>query len=276
MNKSFLQKTAVFFAVVFVGILTASGCKGGEDTGESSTLPELVIGVDYYSPAVYRDDDGKFVGLDVELAEEVCRHIGYKPKFVHINWSEKKAVLLRGEVDCIWCCFTITGRENDYSWTEPYMNSRQVVAVKEESDITKIADLNGKRVAVQSSTKPDEIFSGNAGVKMVIPELKSLNCLPDINYMFAAISEGYVDAVAGHEIVLREYMKTSSLKLRVLNDPLLDVKVGVAFLKGTNGGIIQKINDTFRMLKNSGDMARIVSAYGLDPNVYLVDYERTH
>lgn len=275
MNKSFLQKTAALLAVVFVGVLTAGGCKGGGDTSESPSLPELTIGVDYYSPAVYRDDDGHFVGLDVELAEEVCRHIGYKPKFIHINWSEKNAILLRGEIDCIWCCFTITGREDDYAWTEPYMNSRQVVAVKEDSDITEIADLNGKRVAVQASTKPDEIFSGKAGVKMTIPELKSLNCFPDINYMFAAINEGYVDAIAGHELVLREYMKTSSLKLRVIDEPLLNVKVGVAFLKGTNADTIQKINDTFRTLKNSGYTAKLISSYGLDPNVYLVDYGRT-
>lgn len=275
MNKSFLQKIAALLAVVFVCVLTTSGCKGGEDTSESPSLPELTIGVDYYSPAVYRDDDGKFVGLDVELAEEVCRHIGYKPKFVHINWSEKNVILLRGEIDCIWCCFTITGREDDYAWTEPYMNSRQVVAVKENSDITEIADLKEKRVAVQASTKPDEIFSGKAGVQMTIPELKSLNCFPDINYMFAAINEGYVDAIAGHELVLREYMKTSSLKLRVIDESLLDVKVGVAFLKGTNAEIIQKINDTFRILRNNGYMSKVVSAYGLDPNVYLVDYGRT-
>ena len=275
MNKSFLQKIAAFSAVVFVGVLTASGCKGGGDTSESPSLPELTIGVDYYSPAVYRDDDGHFVGLDVELAEEVCRHIGYKPKFVHINWSEKNAILLRGEIDCIWCCFTITGREDDYAWTEPYMNSRQVVAVKEDSDITEIADLNGKSVAVQASTKSDEIFSGKAGVEMTIPELKSLNCFSNVKCMFAAINEGYVDAIAGHEFVLREYIKTNSLTLRVLSESLLDGQVGVAFLKGTHAETIQKINDTFRILRNNGYTSKVVSSYGLDPNVYLVDYGRT-
>lgn len=275
MNKSFIQKIAALIAVVFVGISAMSGCKKGGEESEDVNLPELVIGVDYYAPVVYHDDDGNFVGLDVELAEKVCKIIGYKPKFVRINWSMKNAVLVRGEIDCIWCCFTMTGIENEYDWTEPYMNIRQVVAVKEDSSIGSIDDLNDKRIAVQSSTKPDDVLSGRTGVRMIVPKLKSLNCFTDISYMFAAINEGYVDAVAGHELVLREYMKTSSVKLRILPEALLDVQVGVAFLKRMHPETIKRINQAFYLLKHNGYMANLVSSYGLDPNDYVVDYEKT-
>ncbi len=260
-------------ATAFMCIVLFCGCGGGS-SANGNNLPELVIGVDYYEPFVYRDDNGDFAGLDVELAAEVCRHMGFKPKFVHIEWSEKKAYLARGEVDCVWCCFSETGRENDYAWSVPYMNSRQVVAVREDSNIQKIEDLEDKRIGVQSSTKPDEIFSGRAGVKMTVPRIKQLNCFPNMSYIFAAISEGYVDAIAGHETVLLEHMKTSTLKLRILPESLLDVQTGVAFLVGTHADVIEKLNQTFYLLKNNGYLSGLFESYGLDPEACVVNYEQ--
>lgn len=54
--------------------------------------------------------------------------------------------------------FPLMGRENEYNWTEPYMISRQVVAVNRSSDIYRLSDLEGKTIAVQSTTKPESIF----------------------------------------------------------------------------------------------------------------------
>lgn len=273
MNKSFLRKAAAFLAAVFSALILLCGC-GGESPSNESNLPTLVIGVDYYEPFVYRDDNGEFAGLDVELATEVCRHMGFIPKFVHIDWSEKQAYLLRGEIDCVWCCFSITGREEDYSWTLPYMNSRQVVAVRENSAIKKISDLENKRIAVQSTTKPDEIFSGRAGVKMTVPSIKQLNCFPSMSYVFAALNEGYVDAVAGHETILLEHMKSSTMKIRILDEVLLDVQIGAAFLRGTGGDVIEKMNNTFLLLKNNGYFTDLFNSYGLDPDLCVVNYEQ--
>ncbi len=274
MNKPKTQKISTLIAVIFLSVFFLCSCSSDDGSSDKNTLPELIIGSDYYQPYVYRADNGDFAGIDVELATEVCRHIGYKAKFVPIEWSEKKSYLLRGEIDCLWGSFTLTGRENDYAWTYPYMNSRQVVAVSENSGINSISDLENKRVAVQSTTKPDEIFSGMSGVKgLQIPVLKELNCFPNMTYTFAAIYNGYVDAIAGHEIVLKEYMKSSSIKLKILDEPLLDVQIGVAFLKNTHGEVIEKINNALLLLKNNGYLASLISSYGLDPDVYLVDYK---
>lgn len=273
MNKSFLRKIAVVSAAAMAFMTMLCGC--GDNPSESeSSLPELVIGSDYYSPFVFHNDKGEFAGIDVELATEVCRQLGYKATFRTINWAEKNTLLENGEVDCLWGCFTLTGREDDYSWTLPYMNSRQVVAVFEKSGINKIADLEGKSVAVQATTKPDEIFSDGGGENSRIPKLKALNCFPSMTYTFAAINGGYVDAIAGHEEAIIEYMKTSSVSLRILDEPLLEVQIGVAFLKGTNADMIEKINKNFLILRNNGYLYKLYSSYGLNPETYLVNYER--
>ena len=273
MNKSFLRKIAVVLAAAMAFMTTLCGC--GDNPSESvSSLPELVIGSDYYSPFVFHNDKGEFAGIDVELATEVCRQLGYKATVKSINWAEKNTLLENGEIDCLWGCFTLTGREDDYSWTLPYMNSRQVVAVFDDSGINKIADLEGKSVAVQATSKPDEIFSDGGGENSRIPKLKALNCFPSMAYTFAAINGGYVDAIAGHEEAIIEYMKTSSVSLRILDEPLLEVQIGVAFLKGTNADMIERINKNFLILRNNGYLSKLYSSYGLNPETHLVNYER--
>ena len=274
-SRSVLPKiSAVITALVMLMVMLCS-CMTDNALRENEELPEIVVGVDYYGPFVYKDSDGEFAGIDIELAKEVFRHIGYKPKFVHIVWGEKAAYLERGEIDCIWCCFTVTGREDDYAWSLPYMNSRQVVAVKKDSGIDDIKGLTNKKVAVQSTTKSDEILSGKAGVKnFEIPKLKELNCFPNIKYIFSALNEGYVDAIAGHELVLLDYMKSSSADLNILSEPLLEVQVGIAFLQGTHADTIQLINKTLLLLKSTGYLSKLFESHGLDPDIYVVDYEQ--
>lgn len=276
MNKLFLIKRIAFVMAAIMCFAALCGCaRSRDDDDDDRDLPELVIGSDYYEPFVYKNDDGELKGLDVEIVKEVCKQLRLKPKFVHIDWEKKSDYLSRGEIDCIWGCFSLTGREDDYSWSLPYMNTRQAVAVSENSNIFAISDLQGKRVAVQTTSKPDEIFSRQTKDRPAIPELNSLNIFPDMSYVFAAIADGYVDAIAGHEEALLEYMKASSLKLRILEEPLLEAQIGVAFLKGTHADVIERINKAFRLLKNNGFCAELFSSYGLDPQNHVVNYEKT-
>lgn len=94
----------------------------------------------------------------MDLATEAFRRMGYRAVFTTIDWESKKELVEAGTIDCIWGSFSIDGREEQYRWTEPYMYSRQVVAVREDSPICSLADLEGARIAVQSTTKPEEIF----------------------------------------------------------------------------------------------------------------------
>ena len=274
MKKTVLTKVIALLLLLTLCSVVFCGCCGHRGENEGRDFPELVIGSDYYSPFVFKDDNGELAGLDIELAKEVCRHMGINPKFVRIDWEKKNDYLSSGEIDCIWGCFSLTGREQDYAWSLPYMNSRQVIATLEDSDIFEISDLQGKSVAVQATSKPDEIFSGRSGVCMTVPELKALNTFPDISHVMTAITEGYVDAIAGHEEVFIEYMKTCTARFKILKEPLLEVRVGVAFAKGTHAEIIERLNETFRLIQNNGYLNGLFLSYGLDPQTHLVDYDK--
>ena len=126
-----MKKLRQIIAACMTGCVLLAGCgsTATEDTQQSSKLPQLVIGSDSYEPFNYINEDGEFAGVDVELAQEACRRIGYEPVFTQIVWEDKDEYLEEGSVDCLWGSFTMTGREEEYTWVGPYLNSRQVVVV---------------------------------------------------------------------------------------------------------------------------------------------------
>ena len=108
------------------------------------------------------------------------------------------------------------GRLNDYRWAGPYIASRQVVAVNENSDIHKLSDLKGKNLAVQSTTKPEGIFLKRTDKR--IPKLGNLISLGHRELIYTFLAKGYVDAVAVHEESIIQYMKDYDTSFRILKD----------------------------------------------------------
>ena len=151
----------VIAGILLAGILavTQAGCKNTDNTKEETEKPVITLGSDSYPPYNYLNEDGVPTGIDVELATEAFKRMGYQVEVVQINWEEKKKRTGgEEEIDCIMGRFSMEGRLDDYRWAGPYIASRQVVAVNENSDIYKLSDLEGKNLAVQSTTKPEGIF----------------------------------------------------------------------------------------------------------------------
>ena len=111
----------------------------------------IIIGCDMYAPYTYKNGTGEFVGVDVDFATEAFGRLGYAVQFREIVWENKQSYLDSGEVDCLWSCFTMSGREDEYTWAGPYLYSRQVAMVRADSDYTELSQLAGRRAAVQAS-----------------------------------------------------------------------------------------------------------------------------
>ena len=259
--------------VALLGILLGivSFCNGcgvhSIGTQETEKLPEMIVGSDNYPPYNYEDSDGNPTGIDVDLATEAFHRMGYEARFVYINWEQKKELVESGEIDCIWGSFSIDGREDQYQWTTPYMISRQVVAVEKESDIYELSDLKGKRVAVQSTTKPEEIFT--SGNDSRIPEIRELFSLQNRELIYPFLSKGYADAIAAHETAILQYMKDYNLEYRILDEPLLTVGLGVAFAKNDDRGLEKVLSDTFAEMRKDGTMEQILGKYLDEPQKFL-------
>ena len=262
---------AAFYNVILTVLLVAGvlcGCavQTGEQPGISS-LPHITIGSDTYPPFVYLDNNGDPTGIDVEIAVEAFRRMGYQAVFTTIDWEQKRTLVDNGEIDCIWGCFSMDGREQDYQWAGPYMVSRQIIAVNAKSDIYAMDDLNGKTIAVQSTGKPEEIFlqSGQAD----IPQFEDIISLEDRSVQYAALDCGYVDAIAAHETAILQYMTDYGADFRILDEPLLITGIGAAFSIDDDRGLAQELMDIFAQTRQDGTMQEIVGRYLEHPETYL-------
>ena len=262
-RRAFLHGCTLLAASAAVGSLTSCG---GTDTTDSD-LPQILVGSDTYPPYIYLNNDGIPAGIDVEIATEAFRRMGYAARFESIDWEQKTNLVESGTIDCIWGCFSMDGREQLYRWAGPYMTSRQVVAVNADSGIETLADLAGKTMMVQSTTKPEEIFL--AGTDPRIPQLGEVLSTEDRSVQYAMLNCGYVDAVAAHETAILQYMQDCNANFRILEEPLLVTGIGVAFALNDTRGLDEQLTKTFAAMRADGTMKQIVGKYLPDPEKYL-------
>lgn len=250
-------------------VLALGSCGGQTETERvtHSDLPVILVGSDNYPPFHYEDANGQPTGIDVDLAKEAFRRMGYQAVFVTIDWEDKKDLVERREIDCIWGSFSSDGREDQYLWTEPYLYSRQVVAVRQDSDIQTLADLAGKRVAVQSTTKPEELFLAHTDPR--IPRVAEVFSLQDRELIYPYLSKGYADALAAHETAILQCMSDYSLDYRILDEPLLTVGLGVAFARTDQRGLDKELSRTFEEMRADGSLEQIVGRYLDEPQRLL-------
>ena len=262
-RRAFLNGCTLLAASAALGGLTACG---GTDA-KNSDLPQILIGSDTYPPYIYLNNDGTPAGIDVEIATEAFRRMGYAARFEVIDWEQKTALVESGAIDCIWGCFSMQGRETLYRWAGPYMVSRQVVAVNADSSIQSLSDLAGKTVMVQSTAKPEGIFLSGSDPR--IPQTVEVFSIEDRSVQYAMLACGYVDAIAAHETAILQYMKDNNAVFRILEEPLLVTGLGVAFAKNDSRGLDHQLNDTFAQMREDGTLERIVGKYLEHASQYL-------
>ena len=262
-RRAFLNGCTLLAASTALGGLTACGGTDAKNSG----LPQILIGSDTYPPYIYLNNDGTPTGIDVEIATEAFRRMGYAARFEVIDWEQKTTLVESGAIDCIWGCFSMQGRETLYRWAGPYMVSRQVVAVNADSSIQSLSDLAGKTVMVQSTSKPEGIFLSGSDPR--IPQTVEVFSIEDRNVQYAMLACGYVDAIAAHETAILQYMKDNNAVFRILEEPLLVAGLGVAFAKNDSRGLDHQLNDTFAQMREDGTLERIVGKYLEHASQYL-------
>ena len=262
-RRVFLRGCTLLAASAAVGSLTSCGGTNAKDSG----LPQIIVGSDTYPPYIYLNNDGVPAGIDVEIATEAFRRMGYAARFEPIDWEQKTDLVESGTIDCIWGCFSMDGREEMYRWAGPYMVSRQVAAVDADSSIRSLSDLADKTVAVQSTGKPEEIFLSGSDPR--IPQTVEVLSIENRSVQYALLSCGYVDAIAAHETGILQYMKDNSVEFRILEEPLLVTGLGAAFAKNDTRGLDSQLTDTLAQMRADGTLEQIVGKYLEHASQYL-------
>ena len=262
-RRAFLHGCTLLAASAAVGSLTSCGGTNAMESG----LPQIIVGSDTYPPYIYLNNDGIPAGIDVEIATEAFRRMGYAARFETIDWEQKTTLVESGALDCIWGCFSMDGREEAYRWAGPYMVSRQVVAVDADSSIQTLGDLAGKTIAVQSTGKPEEIFLSGSDPR--VPQGVDVLSIENRSVQYAMLACGYVDGIAAHETGILQYMKDNAVDFRILEEPLLVTGLGIAFARDDTRGLDSQLTDTLAQMRADGTLERIIGRYLENASQYL-------
>ena len=214
----------------------------------------LIVGFDQdFPPMGFVGDNGEYTGFDLDLAKEVASRLGLEYKAQPVAWDSKDMELESGNIDCIWNGFTITGREDDYTWTTQYMANKQVFVVANDSDIKSQADLAGKVVEVQADSSAEAALKENQDLANTFGQLLTT---PDYNTAFMDLEQGAVDAVAMDVIVAGYQIKQRNADFKILDDSLSEEEYGVGFKKG-NTELRDKVQGALEEMAADGTLAKI-------------------
>ena len=239
-----------------------------------STLGKTTFTVGFdaeFPPYGYQDDNGEYVGFDLDLAEEVCKRNGWELLKKPIDWDSKDLELDSETIDCIWNGFTINGREDDYTWTEPYVDNSQVFVVGSDSGISTKADLAGKTVAVQADSSAlaaltgDDAEEENKALKDTFADLMEV---PDYNTAFMNLEAGAVDAIAMDIGVAKYQLESHGDAYVILDDVLAAEEYGVGFKIG-NTELRDAVQNTLNDMAADGTFTKIAEKWELEDSVVL-------
>lgn len=278
------KRLAILLALTMMGTMAMVGCGSDgkeESKGEAKTEADsdggtgkkegdtFTVGFDAaFPPYGYRDDDGEYVGFDLDLAQEVCDRNGWELKKQPVDWDSKDMELDSGTVDCLWNGFTMNGREDEYTFSDPYVNNSQVIVVPEDSNINTFEDLAGKIVEVQADSSALHTLEDEEGQAKLAATFGSLNQVPDYNTAFMDLEAGACEAIAMDIGVASYQIESRGGGFRMLDELISEEQYAVAFKKG-NDALKDQVQNTLNEMVEDGAFAEITEKWGLEDSVCL-------
>lgn len=257
------KKLVLLVSLIMIMSITMFGC-GNNSTNSADTQNDdktFVVGFDAeFPPYGYKDDNGEYVGFDLDLAEEVCNRNGWTLKKQPIDWDAKDMEMNSGTIDCIWNGFTMNGREDDYTWTKPYIDNKQVIVVSKKANVKDFKGLKGKIVETQKDSSALAALQGDQ--KELADTFGTLTEIADYNSAFMDLESGACDAIA-MDIGVAYYQinsRENSSDFIVLDEIISSEQYAVGFKKG-NDELRDKVQATLDEMAKDGTVKQIAEKY---------------
>ena len=265
-ERIIMKKIISLLCTASLAVTALAGCAGNSENTDWDYIANnksMTIGITYFEPMNYMDENGELTGFETEFAQAVCEKMGVKPIFQKIDWDSKEVELNAKTIDCIWNGMTITDeRKQNMDISVPYMENKQVMVTKAEnaSKFTSADALKGatvvaeKKSAGEDVAKSDEFFA-QATYVSVDSQAKAL----------LEVKSGTADiAVIDYVMSIGTITNgTDYADLQVIDDKgFAPEQYGIAFRKNSPE-TTKKVNEAIQQLANEGKLEEIASKYEL-------------
>ncbi len=244
-------------SVLCSGAFAQGGAQPGIDRSFENIKARgvLIVGInDAFPPMTFRDPDTKEVaGLDIDLARNAAERLGLKAEFRPIRWDKTIPRLNTGDIDIVWSGLSILPeREHQMLFSQPYLESRQVIVVKKGSDIARKSDLKQKTVGFQRGASSEKWITSDPGV---INSLKDISVYRTNQLALKDLETGLVDAVVLDEVIARYTITKRPDAFVMLGDTFGKESYGVGFRK-TDAALRNAVNKVLEEMKKDGTVTR--------------------
>lgn len=274
-----MKKLTALILAGLMAVTALAGCGGNsESTADKSSSEkasngdwdyiknkgELTIGITYFEPMNYKDENGELTGFETEFAQSVCEKLGVKANFQKIDWDSKEVELNAKTIDCIWNGLTITDeRKENMGISNPYMGNKQIMVTKADKadKYTSAEAVKGatvvaeKKSAGEDVAKSDEFFK-EANYVSVDSQAKAL----------LEVKSGTADiAVIDYVMSIGTITNGSDYAdLKVIDGKdFAEEEYGIAVRKGDTE-TLNKINEAVKAVADDGKLKEIAKKYSLE------------
>lgn len=250
-----LKKTVT--TALLAATVVLAGCsddKQAETSGSAADKVSVVkVGMSgTYYPFTFMEK-GELQGFEVDLWNEIASRLNSKVEFVTAPFSGLFGMLEAGQLDTISNQITLTEeRENRYAFSQPYVyDGAQIAVHSDNQDIKGVADLEGKKVAVNLGSNFEAIL------RQSDPEEK-INIVTYDSGIEQDVVVGRSDAFVMDRISVLALIEKSDLPLKLAGEPIEILKNGMPFLSNNEGKAMRdKVNSALNDMRADGSLARI-------------------
>lgn len=226
----------IFIIVLFLLFLV--GCGRSEN--------ELILATEAgFAPYEYYEN-GEIVGIDIDIAREVAKELGKELVIKDIAFDSIINEVKTGKSDFAAAGISYTKeRGKAVLFSINYVDSKQVVVVRNDSSINSSSDLKNAKIAVQLGSVADTYVTSEYKKAEIIRQKKYLTTIQDLE-------DGKVDCVVMDELPALEILKTKS-NMRILEKPLITDSYGIIVRK-SNEELLEVINKVIKRMQDDGSL----------------------
>jgi glutamine transport system substrate-binding protein len=266
-NKKWLASLLLTVGVSLIVSACGSGGQGSAGQSQSSgggassggaSEKVYVVGTDAAYPPFQMMEADKITGHDIDVMNAIAEAAGFKVEWKNTGWDPLFDGLDKGTVDIGISSITITEkRKEKYDFSEPYFEANQLILVAEDSPVTKLADLKGKKIGVQSATTGEEVVKKAFG-----DTYEGIKGYDDMPSAVDDFFNGRVDAVVADNGVLQYYAKKmTGKKYKLIKDESFEKEFYGIMVKKGNTEVLNKINEGLKKIKENGKLQEIYNRY---------------
>ena len=266
-RREFLGLAGGAAAVFGLGLAGCGSSSTGTDSGSvssagsssSSSKSTYTIVMDtVYAPFEFTDDDGNFVGIDVDIINAVAKDQGFDIDIKSIGFDAALAAIESGQADGMIAGMSITDeRKKKYDFSDSYYNSYVCAAAKADSDISSLDDVAGMTVAAKTATTGCECADTLASTYGY-----SVTYFDTSDLMYQDVLSGN-SAVCFEDYPVLAYGITQDSGLKIVDEEKEDFSspYGFAVKKGENAELLSMFQAGLKNLKESGELDEICAKY---------------